>query len=548
MAHDENPTEPGPADEALAAAARSGDDAAFAELWHRHAAAGSVVARQYAHIADADDLLAEAYARILASFRRGSGPSGAFRPYLYRTIRNLAIDWRRPADLAIEDVAEGDLALEGPELAAAERSLGFRAFRSLPERWQSVLWYLDIEGLDPAEAAPILGLSPNATSALAGRAREGLKKAWLQAHVNDGGVPDGCRWTTDRMGEYARGGLTRRGRERFTQHLDACGRCRALLAEVEDAGGRLAALLLPFLVGGSTGAALLADRSVTSTPAASPARPALLAAGAGIVVAAVAATALAFGLPADDRRVPVTHPTPTTSPDPTPDPAPDPAPDPTPDPTPAVTPEPTPPRAAPPVAPPVIPPPAVAPAVPAAPVIVDDPVTGRIVVTGAGDVPGATIEVWGTTTSLVTSVTSPATLLATAVVAPDGTWSTSDAGGLTPLNVTVTVRQVNDGVPSDSVVLTSGSFFAARVESNAGTVAGGTVSWTITGWAGAAWEIRESGGGPVVSSGVIAADGTALAVVTLPAGPSGAVVAFDYGYVQDGITFDSSPGLTATLP
>jgi RNA polymerase sigma factor (sigma-70 family) len=547
------------ADEALAADARAGDRAAFAELWRRHAPAGAVAARQYAQIADADDLLSEASLRIFAALQRGGGPHGAFRPYLYQAIRNIALDWRRSPTVPLEDAPEEELALPGPELAAAERTIGFRAFRTLPERWQTVLWYLEIEGMEPAQAAPLLGLSPNAASALAVRAREGLKRAWLQAHVNEAGVPDGCRWTTDRMGDYSRGGLTRRNRERFDEHLAGCERCTDLLAEVGDAGGRLAVLLLPLLLG-SAGAAALLDRRSESAPGASgpggPASPPLTTARprSPLVVAAVATTAVlvvataAFAVslprdapPAAERPPEASTPTPTEEPTPTPTP------------TPTSTPlaPPSPPRVVPPVDPPVVPPvvpPPVAPPSPAAPTIDLDAVTGRIAATGAGDVPGATIELWGTTTSLVAPyLTSPETLLASVVVAPDGTWTTPQAGGITPINVTVTVRQVRDGLPSDPVELISSAFFNATAVATDGSVAGGVASWQLEGWAGAAWEVREPGGA-VVASGVFDSAGSATASVALPALPGGTVVNYDYGYVHDGSLAASSPGLTATVP
>lgn len=545
------------ADEALAASARAGDRAAFAELWRRHSGAGAVAARQYAQIADADDLLSEASLRIFAALQRGGGPHGAFRPYLYRAIRNVALDWRRPPTVPLEDAPAEELALPGPELAAAERTIGFRAFRTLPERWQSVLWYLEIEGMEPAQAAPLLGLSPNATSALAVRAREGLKRAWLQAHVNEAGVPEGCRWTTDRMGEYSRNGLTRRHRERFDEHLAGCERCRELLAEVGDAGGRLAVLLLPLLLGSSAAAALLARRD-DSTPAsngpgvpASPPRvvprpraPLAVVAVAATVVLVIATAALAASLPGDSPPVAeptVEPPRPTPTPTPTVEPT-------TPAPSPVDIPSP-PTRVTlppPPVVPPVVPP--VAPPAPTAPVLDFDPITGRIAATGAGDVPGATIELWGTTTSVVTGVTSPETLLASAVVAPDGSWTTPDAGGLTPILVTIAVRQVRDGLPSDPVELVSGAVFNATAVSTDGSVAGGTASWQLQGWAGASWEVREAGGGAVVAAGTFDAAGTATATVALPALPTGTVVNYDYGYVQDGSLAASSPGLTATVP
>lgn len=550
MTRDDHETA-GPADEALAASARAGETAAFAELWRRHAGAGAVAARQFAHIADADDLLSEASTRIFAAMRRGGGPHGAFRPYLYRAIRNVALDWRRPASVALEDVPHDELALPGPELAAVERTIGFTAFRSLPERWQSVLWYLDVEGMEPAQAAPLLGLSPNATSALAVRAREGLKKAWLQAHVNDHGVPEGCRWTTTRMGEFARGGLSRRGRERFEEHLETCERCSALVLEVRDAGGRLAALLLPVLLGGGA-ATILARRDARSESNGSSAAGAtgtVVAVAAAAVVSAIVVSGLAFAISTageqgsgDPIAGPPTSPSEPPHPGPTPEPTPEPSP---------IAPDATTfsPRAAPPALPtPVEPeqPPPLPPTAPVAPVVDFDPATGRLAAVGAGDIPGAVIELWGTTTSLVTGLTSGPTLITSTVVAPDGTWATPYAGGMTPVNITVIVRQVRDGLASTPVELVTDAIFGAETVATAATVVGGDASWQLLGWPGAAWEVRDSVGTPV-ASGIFDAAGTATATVSLPSVPSGTVLAYDYGYVQDG-AMAATPGLTATVP
>ena len=42
-----------------------------------------------------------------------------------------------------------------------------------------VLWHTEVEGQRPAEVAPLLGMSPNSVSALAYRAREGLRQAFV---------------------------------------------------------------------------------------------------------------------------------------------------------------------------------------------------------------------------------------------------------------------------------------------------------------------------------------------------------------------------------
>ena len=55
-----------------------------------------------------------------------------------------------------------------------------RALRSLSPRWQAVLWLTEIEGRSSVEVGELLGLSPNAAAALTGRAREGLRRAYLR--------------------------------------------------------------------------------------------------------------------------------------------------------------------------------------------------------------------------------------------------------------------------------------------------------------------------------------------------------------------------------
>src|SRR3982750_2513311 len=91
-------------DEELVQQARLGDQRAFAELWRRHFRSGARVARQFTSSIDADDLVSEAYTRIYQRVLAGGGPSGAFRPYLYTTIRNLASTWgAKSKDVQVDD-------------------------------------------------------------------------------------------------------------------------------------------------------------------------------------------------------------------------------------------------------------------------------------------------------------------------------------------------------------------------------------------------------------------------------------------------------------
>jgi RNA polymerase sigma factor (sigma-70 family) len=235
----------------LVESARAGDREAFAELWRRHAPAGRTVARSFTD-EDPDDVVAEAYALILKAVRDGRGPHTGFRPYLFTTIRNVAAGWgggRREAPIEDASTIPDPSSTEAASMEALDHSLTAQAFRSLPARWQEVLWYCEVERMTPAAVAPLLGLTANGTAALAYRAREGLRQAWIQAHINASAEGSDCRWTTERMGAYARGGLGKRETARLERHLDECTRCSIVAAEAHNVGSRLSLILLPLLLG-----------------------------------------------------------------------------------------------------------------------------------------------------------------------------------------------------------------------------------------------------------------------------------------------------------
>ncbi len=284
-------------DAELLESARSGDTDAFAELWRRHYRSAARVARQFTSSIDADDLVSEAYARIFQRVLAGGGPTGAFRPYLYTTIRNLASSWgaaSRDVQVdAIEDF-EDERIPDDPAAWALDRTLTAKAFRSLPERWQTVLWYTEVEGMDPHEVAPLMGLTANGVAALSYRAREGLRTAWLQAHISGAGTSTDCRWTMSRLGDRARDGLTVRETKRVEEHLMECTRCAVISEEVEEVGSHLAMVLVPLLLGGVAGGALLASLAHSSAAMAAEIIPALPASvvSAGAAPAAVHAAAV----------------------------------------------------------------------------------------------------------------------------------------------------------------------------------------------------------------------------------------------------------------
>ncbi|NQD87632.1 sigma-70 family RNA polymerase sigma factor [Paenarthrobacter sp. CM16] len=243
----------GGSDPQIIALVREGVTDAFDVLYQRHVRVAQFVARsQTDNPSDADDVVAESFATIFQLLTEGKGPKEFFRSYLLTVVRRTAHDRNRKARRI--PMADDDAILDAPVMdndqvvSDLESSMMAKAFKSLPERWQAVLWHLDIEGLKPAAAAPFVGLTPNGVSALALRAREGLRQAYLQQHIS-GTVEQACGEYASQLGKYARNALKRTSKEKVTAHLDGCATCMALLIELNDIQGGMRAILFPLLTG-----------------------------------------------------------------------------------------------------------------------------------------------------------------------------------------------------------------------------------------------------------------------------------------------------------
>jgi RNA polymerase sigma factor (sigma-70 family) len=217
---------------------RAGEDAAFGELFSRHSAAVFRLALSVANDrAEADDLTAEAFFRVLQAIRRGAGPVDNVRGYLLIVVRRVAWEWSmRRRDVPVSDEELTFRAPSDPDTTSlfTERNLIRRAFTSLPERWRKVLWKMEVEGERPAAVATNFGLSPNATAALARRARQGLRAAYLQAHLAAERSATGCRSVLEKLGAYTAGTTSGIERRRIRAHLATCATCTAMHAELRE--------------------------------------------------------------------------------------------------------------------------------------------------------------------------------------------------------------------------------------------------------------------------------------------------------------------------
>ena len=249
-------------DAELISSVRGGDVSAYGDLFARHRDAATRLARQLVSAPDADDLVSEAFAKVLNVLLAGGGPDVAFRAYLLTAVRRLHVDKIRATSRATptDDLTPYETPEASPDtvIAGFEGGAAAKAFASLPERWQLVLWHLEVEGQKPADVAPLLGMSANSVSALAYRAREGLRQAYLQMHTGDL-IEEDCRWTHAKLGAYVRKGLARRDVQKVETHLDGCRKCTAMYLELDEVNSSLAALLGPLVLGAAAAGYLTAS-------------------------------------------------------------------------------------------------------------------------------------------------------------------------------------------------------------------------------------------------------------------------------------------------
>jgi RNA polymerase sigma factor (sigma-70 family) len=174
-------------DNELLARARTGDDSAYEELWQRNWHRAVAIARSLSKSQDPEDVAAEAFTRILIALRSDRGPTVAFAAYLRATIHNIVV---RAASTRRDYAASNGLldSLLGPADSAETTAISLlqqarlaRALASLPPRWREALVFDEIYGLPPREWGPLMGLTPRAATALARRARAGLRTVWLSS-------------------------------------------------------------------------------------------------------------------------------------------------------------------------------------------------------------------------------------------------------------------------------------------------------------------------------------------------------------------------------
>lgn len=197
---------------------------------------------------DAEDIAATAFLKSLTAMRRGRGPNGPVRPYLFTAIRTAAADHHSTPEQPSSMLEEMTAHRNGfHDFRSPDHDYVAEAFAALPLRWQRVLWYVEIEGLKPREAAPLLGVEPNALSALLQRARKGLRAAYLTVFIRE--TPNtGCEIMLQLLSLSAQGQAGPGELASVDRHARSCQDCNGALKRLGGVHSGMRSFLHPGLI------------------------------------------------------------------------------------------------------------------------------------------------------------------------------------------------------------------------------------------------------------------------------------------------------------
>jgi RNA polymerase sigma factor (sigma-70 family) len=291
--------------------ARSGDPAAFSEVYRRYQKRvyGFCLART-ADPGAAADATQEVFLRLL---RSAPGEIENPKAWLFTVARNVSVDALRKRAHLNE---AGDIAEDSPAWASltaadtADEVLGrsegttvFLALRSLNARQRTALILREIHGQSSKDMAEALGSTPGAVDTLVSRARDAFGIAYAVAS----GLPPACRASVELMYRRRGTGITTQEALGLDAHLAGCERCRAEAAKADDP--RHLGALLPFLVPAQRAGGILRRLALAGHPFSEVAAQAGASVGsqphvwtaaskvaAGLLVAAMVAVPVASGV------------------------------------------------------------------------------------------------------------------------------------------------------------------------------------------------------------------------------------------------------------
>jgi RNA polymerase sigma factor (sigma-70 family) len=279
----------GEEDRSLARLASEGDDEAFAAIFERHHRGVLTLSRHMlGSREEAEDALQHTFA---AAYRQlvEKGPPDHIRAWLYATARNRCSSVLR----ARRELPHGEVPARTAWLPdEVESRSDLRELLDdivrLPEEQRVALVLAEIEELDHAEIAEVLGCRRDKVRALVFQARTTLG-GWREARATP------CREVREEIA-VARGPELRRAY--LSRHLAVCPDCKAFRAEVDEQRRRVALLLppVPIALALKEGVIEAAVAGATGGAAAAAGGGGAAAAGGGVATAVkVGAAALVIG-------------------------------------------------------------------------------------------------------------------------------------------------------------------------------------------------------------------------------------------------------------
>jgi RNA polymerase sigma-70 factor (ECF subfamily) len=155
---------------------------AFGEFYRRHARAlWSYVYRVAGNAADADDIVQDAFCRVLCAEVSDLSDEDS-RRYLFRVAGNLMTDrWRR-AERERSWLARLRPPAPEPPPAGHDEAVA-RTFAALKPRERALLWLAYVEQQDHQQIAESLGLAHGSVKVLLSRARSSLRDLLSSARI-----------------------------------------------------------------------------------------------------------------------------------------------------------------------------------------------------------------------------------------------------------------------------------------------------------------------------------------------------------------------------
>ena len=252
-------------DEELVDLTRKGEKEAYGILWTRHSGAGMTYASSLTR-SDPEDLVVEAYTKILRAIRSGKGPQEMFRPYLYAAIRNASITRHHKAHdtmPGLEEASWGTMSVEGEVLSELDTERINRVLAAMKPAQRKILWLSEVEEHSVAQVAEEMKISPTNVSTSKQRARLEFIKLWTQDHVRTDGVEPGSEheYTLTHAGEYLAGNPRQRLEARVSAHLAECKECAEKLEDAKSVSNMFRSRLAPAVTGTATSVVLASDQA-----------------------------------------------------------------------------------------------------------------------------------------------------------------------------------------------------------------------------------------------------------------------------------------------